>query len=101
MSTACAAACRPRPRPIGQSRVALYKPWVENTDEGWTRWLLEQYEFRFASLVDADVQAGNLRAHFDAIVLPSAAPDRLRNGHPAERCPRRMPAGWASAVSRR
>jgi hypothetical protein len=84
-------------RPIGQSRVALYKPWVENTDEGWTRWLLEQYEFRLASLVDADVQAGNLRAHFDAIILPSAAPDRLRNGHPTEL----MPAPYAGGLGER
>ena len=84
-------------RPIGQSRVALYKPFVENADEGWTRWLLEQYEFRFASLVDADVQAGNLRAHFDTIVLPSAAPDRLRNGHPAEL----VPAPYAGGLGER
>ena len=26
-------------------RVALYQPWQPNMDEGWTRWLLEQYEF--------------------------------------------------------
>ncbi len=28
--------------PIGTARVGLYKPWTENEDEGWTRWLLEQ-----------------------------------------------------------
>ena len=84
-------------RALGQSRVALYKPWVENADEGWTRWLLEQYEFRFASLVDADIRAGNLRAHFDAIVLPSAAPDRLRNGHPAEVVPAQYAGGLGEA----
>ena len=35
-------------QPVGRDRgSALYKPWVENIDEGWTRWLLEQYEFPF------------------------------------------------------
>ena len=38
------------PRERASARVAFYKPWVENTDEGWTRWLLEQYEFPFASV---------------------------------------------------
>src|SRR5207247_10152986 len=26
-------------------RVGLYKPWAASMDEGWTRWLLEQYGF--------------------------------------------------------
>jgi len=70
-------------RPIGRARVGLYKPWVENIDEGWTRWLLERHEFRFASLSDADVRAGNLRAAYDVIILPSAPADRLVAGHAA------------------
>ena len=69
-------------QPIARSRIALYKPWVENIDEGWTRWILEQHEFRFASITDADVRAGNLRAAYDVIVLPSASPERLVGGHP-------------------
>src|SRR5262249_42349809 len=36
--------------PIMPARVALYKPWVENVDEGWTRWLLEQYAFQYQSV---------------------------------------------------
>jgi len=74
-------------RPIGRARVALYKPWVENIDEGWTRWLLEQHEFRFASISDADVRAGNLRAAYDVIILPSAPADRLVAGHSAGAVP--------------
>jgi hypothetical protein len=67
---------------IAAPRLALYKPWVENVDEGWTRWLLEQYEFRFRTITDADVRAGNLRDAFDAIVLPAASAEQLLSGHP-------------------
>src|SRR6185369_10510974 len=28
-----------------RARVALYKPWRASMDEGWTRWLFDQYEF--------------------------------------------------------
>ena len=74
-------------RPIGAARVALYKPWVENIDEGWTRWVLEQYEFPYTSIADADIRAGNLHAKFDAIILPSAPAERLAAGHPAGTMP--------------
>jgi len=84
-------------RPIGRGRIALYKPWVENIDEGWTRWLLEQYEFRFASINDADIRAGNLRAKYDSIILPSAPGDRLMAGHPAGVVPPEYVGGLGEA----
>ncbi|MEY4635273.1 MAG: hypothetical protein RJA55_1071 [Acidobacteriota bacterium] len=74
-------------RPLGHTRVALYKPWVESIDEGWTRWLLEQYEFPFGNIADADIRRGGLRARFDAIVLPDMPADRMITGHPAGTMP--------------
>lgn len=74
-------------RPLAPVRVALYKPWVENPDEGWTRWLLEQYEFPYVSINDADVRAGRLREQYDAIILPSASPERLIAGHSTDVVP--------------
>lgn len=38
-------------------------------DEGWTRWVLEQYEFSLTSIHNADIRAGKLRQKFDAIIL--------------------------------
>jgi hypothetical protein len=74
-------------RPISRARVALHKPWTQNVDEGWTRWLLEQYEFPFTSVTDADIRSGNLRAQYDAIILPSAPARQLLSGHPANLVP--------------
>lgn len=50
-------------------RVAMYKSYVAFMDEGWSRWLLEEYGFEPVSLTDEDVRNGDL-ARFDAIVLP-------------------------------
>jgi hypothetical protein len=50
-------------------RVALYQPWTANMDEGWTRWVLEQYGFAPKSIHNAEIKAGGLRRQFDAIVL--------------------------------
>jgi hypothetical protein len=74
-------------RPIGGSRVGLYKPWVENIDEGWTRWLLEQYEFAFENISDADIRKGGLRQRFDAIVTPDLGAERIMSGHLAGAMP--------------
>ena len=84
-------------RPIGRARVALYKPWTENIDEGWTRWVLEQHEFKFASVTDQDVRAGDLAAKFDAIILPNASADRLVAGYPADAIPAEYAGGLTPA----
>jgi hypothetical protein len=69
----------PRSR-VRAPRIGLYHGWGGNMDEGWTRWLLEQFEFPYTSLFDRDVRAGNLRAKFDVILLPDATYDQMLNG---------------------
>ena len=49
-------------------------------DEGWTRFLFDQYRIPYRSLADADIQKGNLRAEFDVIVLPDMSPQEIVNG---------------------
>ena len=50
-------------------RVGMYKSYVAFMDEGWSRWLLEEYGFAPTSLLDEDVQNGDLSG-FDAIIIP-------------------------------
>jgi hypothetical protein len=66
---------------VRAARVGLYRPWSDAIDEGWTRWLLEQYEFPFKTLRDADVRAGGLGGAFDVIILPAIAAQRLVEGN--------------------
>lgn len=62
-------------------RVGMYQSWTGNMDEGWTRWVLEHYEFQYTTLHNADVQAGKLRDKFDAIILPDARTRDIMEGN--------------------
>jgi Zinc carboxypeptidase len=62
-------------------RIGMYQPWTGgNMDEGWTRWVLEQYGFQSTAIHNDDVRAGNLKERFDAIVLPDQNPQQIVNG---------------------
>jgi Zinc carboxypeptidase len=56
-------------------RVGIYQGPRGNMDEGWTRYVFDTFNAPYESLRDAGLNEGNLRARFDAIVLPS---DRTR-----------------------
>lgn len=71
-----------RVRPNAGVRVGLYKNYLAAMDEGWTRWVFDQYKFPYKSLLDAEVRAGNLNANYDAIILPDQSISALVNGLP-------------------
>jgi hypothetical protein len=59
-------------------RVAVYNPWGGALDEGWTRWLLDQYGYAPKSLHAAEVKAG--LKDFDVFILPDAPAEQLATG---------------------
>jgi hypothetical protein len=61
-------------------RVGLLRPWAASMDEGWTRWILEQYGFAPKSLDPKAVQAGKLREALDVIILPDVSKSQLLEG---------------------
>jgi len=73
-------------------KMALYKSHVPSMDEGWTRWMFDRTGFPFSpltysSLEDAEARAGNLRAKYDAIIIPDQAARLILNGHKAGTMP--------------
>ncbi|HYM12524.1 MAG TPA: M14 metallopeptidase family protein [Bryobacterales bacterium] len=61
-------------------RIGLYKSYVPNMDEGWTRWILEQFDFPYASLLNGDIRAGHLLDKLDVIILPDATAPTMESG---------------------
>jgi hypothetical protein len=51
-------------------------------DEGWTRFVLEQYGFDPKTLDNKTVRAGSLASAFDAIVLPDVSKEVIATGKP-------------------
>ncbi len=59
-------------RPLSPQRIGMYQRYYGgNMDEGWTRWLLEDFGFTYRSLFDDAIRAGNLHQRWDVIILPA------------------------------
>jgi hypothetical protein len=65
---------------IKKARIGLYRPWAPSIDEGWTRWILENYGFEPKSLYNADIRSANLKNRYDVIVLPDMSTRQLMQG---------------------
>ena len=68
---------------VQDPRLAIYKSHVPSMDEGWTRWIIEQHKKfeSYSSLGDNEVRAGNLRAKYNAIIIPDQPPRAILEGH--------------------
>ena len=59
-------------RPVKSLRIGVYQRYRGgNIDEGWTRWVLEQHGFEYATLMDEAIKEGDLVKAFDAIIIPN------------------------------
>jgi hypothetical protein len=74
-------------------RVALYRSYTANMDEGWTRWLFEQMGVPFTSVSDSVVKAGRLRDQFDVLIVPDMNLREARDGNPASQVPPQYAGG--------
>ncbi len=70
----------PRLHELKAHRIGLYKSWVANMDEGWTRWILESFTFEVDTLHDADLRSSDLSV-YTAILLPSQGVEGLLHGY--------------------
>jgi hypothetical protein len=79
-----APASAPKPAPpayaIRRPRVAVYQSYDPSMDEGWTRFVLDQYGFEHTELHNPEIRKGSLRQSFDAIILPDQRPASILNG---------------------
>jgi hypothetical protein len=47
----------PGAAPMKRSRLGVYQPWTTSMDEGWTRWVLEQYGFSYTLIHPEDFKS--------------------------------------------
>ncbi len=85
-----AAALRLAPRPLATApagralrlaapRVGLYRPWSASMDEGWTRLLLDRYEFNHRPVRNDELWRGRLEG-IDVLILPDVSAPIIRDG---------------------
>lgn len=78
-------------------RLALYKSRVRSIDEGWTRWVLEQFEFPYHTLRDAEIRKPGLADRYDVIVIPAQKSlEDLVDGHKEGSIPPEFVGGMGS-----
>jgi hypothetical protein len=57
---------------VGKPKIGLFQPWSGSMDEGWTRWVLEQYGFDYVTLHPADFKSP-LTGKVDVVILADDA----------------------------
>jgi hypothetical protein len=78
---------------IPRPRIGLYKSYVPAIDEGWTRWLLEDFGFAYQTVLNPDIDAGNLRQRFDVIVFPDQPASQIVSGYEPGTMPKEYTGG--------
>jgi Zinc carboxypeptidase len=64
---------------LKKSRVGLFEANT-SMDEGWTRWVLEQYGFDFVRVPGSDIEAGHLADKIDVLIITDEARGVLEGG---------------------
>ncbi len=77
--------------------VGLYRPWTASMDEGWTRWVFDNYAVPYESVTNADIGLGSLAREFTTIVLPSIHETELRQGRSEASVPPEYAGGLGEA----
>lgn len=68
-------------QPLTQPRTGIYRSYVPSMDEGWTRWILEEFGWEYSSPGNARIRQGKLRDDFDVIIFPDQSPAVIQNGY--------------------
>jgi Zinc carboxypeptidase len=74
-------ALQPIAAALTRPRIAIYQSYDPSMDEGWTRYILDQYGFDYTPIHNPDVKKGGLRQKFDAIILPDQRVNNILNGN--------------------
>ncbi len=72
---------------LARPRLGVYRSFIPAIDEGWTRWVLEQFGFEYASVRNPEVLSGPLRNRYDVLIFPDQTPASIHSGYRAGSMP--------------
>ncbi|MBT0669761.1 peptidase [Novosphingobium profundi] len=89
--------------PIRPVRVGLVDQYGGVIASGWTRWLLERYEFPFEVVYPSALDKGNLKARYDVLVFANGTVPPVKDGPWAGRTSKmpdaaKIPANYRSEL---
>ncbi|WP_041265271.1 M14 family metallopeptidase [Gemmatimonas aurantiaca] len=59
--------------PLRAARIGLWDTYGGSMPSGWARWILEQFNYSFSRVFAPEIDAGNLRTKYDALVFVDGA----------------------------
>lgn len=65
---------------IRSPRLAIYQSFLSSMDEGWTRWVLDEFKFKYMVIHNKDVQNKNFPGRFDTVIFPDMNRDTIVKG---------------------
>lgn len=74
-------------------RVGLYDPWTGSMDEGWMRWVLDDYGVPFVTVRNEMLRAGEIGDFLDVLIIPSIGVRQLDDGRTLGSVPERFTRG--------
>jgi hypothetical protein len=84
---------------FSRPRIGLYKSYVPAIDEGWTRWLLEDFGFSYQDILNAGIEESNLRQKFDVIVFPDQPSAQISAGYRTGAMPQEYTGGLGAKAA--
>ncbi|MCH8310164.1 MAG: hypothetical protein IIB17_06665 [Chloroflexi bacterium] len=66
--------------PLRTPKIGVYQSYVPSTEEGWTRFVLDEYGFQHEPVWDWAVRETDLSKRFDVIILPHQTVRQIHKG---------------------
>ncbi len=83
---------------LKRPRVGIYRSYAPTADEGWTRFVLDEFEFDYKVLVDGDIRRSEFVGQFDAIIFPDQTDSTILLGRRADDDENKFPTEFTGGI---
>ncbi len=83
---------------VEKSKIAIYQPYVPSMDEGWTRWVLDNYGFKYKILHNEDFK-NKKEIKADTLIIASISRNTIIDG--ASRWYRDLPPKYKGGIGKK